>query len=290
MTFTVSRTVSDETLNCIITIESGGRPNIKAPTSTATGLGQFLDSTWLATVRRHRPDIFNSTSKDDIIAMRLDPSFHIEMLARFTEDNQRTVGMNCTGGDLYLAHFLGAGSAMKVYHAHPQDAVEPLVGSAAVMANHSILAGKTCSEVRAWAARRMAASAGHSWVEKYYTGENVNQPEPAPEQQPEEQPEDIPDTQAQPAPPPIPRRDPVPPVTPAPASEAGPVTPQPREGFFDWLKRRAKTITGWFTGGAAGLGGLSYFSDWRIAAVIVAGIIIAGTLVGIFYLLLRPKT
>lgn len=290
MTFTVSKTVSDETLNCIITIESAGRPAVKASTSTATGLGQFLDSTWLAVVRKHRPDVLQGKPQAEVLALRKDASFSVEMLARFTEDNQRIVGMKCSGGDLYLAHFLGAGAAQKVYAADPNAHVEPLVGPAAVNANKSILQGKTCGQVRAWAAKRMHDSAGHDWVAKYYQPPaEVQEPaEPPPAAEPEPTAEDIPDTQDVP-PAPVERPDPVPPVTPAPAPAPTPITPEAKESFVDWIKRKAKTITSWVGGGGTGIGMMSYFTDWRVVAVIVGGLIIAGALAYGFWLLARKK-
>jgi soluble lytic murein transglycosylase-like protein len=39
----------------IIDVESGGDPNAKNKRSSATGLGQFLDETWLDMIRAHRP-------------------------------------------------------------------------------------------------------------------------------------------------------------------------------------------------------------------------------------------
>jgi len=180
MPYSVSRTVSDETLSSIIQIESGGRPTIKARTSTATGLGQFLNKTWLDTVKVHRPDVMKGRTQAQILALRTEPRFAVEMLARFTEDNQRVVGMSCTPGDLYLAHFLGAETAQRVYAADPNADVEPLVGKSAVNANASVLKGKTAGQVRAWAARRMRESAGRGWVQKYYVGgelaEEVEEP------------------------------------------------------------------------------------------------------------------
>src|SRR5690606_32424197 len=41
----------------IVQLESGGVDTAKAGTSSATGAGQFIDSTWLSVVKRHRPDI-----------------------------------------------------------------------------------------------------------------------------------------------------------------------------------------------------------------------------------------
>ena len=41
----------DAVVERIIDVESGGDPNAKNKRSTATGLGQFLDETWLDMIR-----------------------------------------------------------------------------------------------------------------------------------------------------------------------------------------------------------------------------------------------
>ncbi len=168
MANTVSRILSDSTLSRIIQIESGGNPNAKARTSSATGLGQFLDGTWLATVKKHRPDLAASASRADLLAMRTEPRIAIEMLARFTEDNAKALGAGYTDGDLYLAHFSGVGVAKKLLRADAQASASTCYDQAAINANRSILEGKTVGEVRAWAARRMASSGRTNWVAKFY--------------------------------------------------------------------------------------------------------------------------
>lgn len=167
MTNTVSRTISDETLDSIIQIESSGNPRAKASTSSALGLGQFLNATWLAVVRKHKPEIMRGRTNAQVLALRTDPSLSVEMLARFTEDNVAEMGGGGPG-DIYLAHFLGVGTARKLFHASPTARVEPLVGAAAVAANRSILEGKTVRQVRDWADSRMRKSAGRGWVAKFY--------------------------------------------------------------------------------------------------------------------------
>lgn len=268
--FTVSKTVSDETLNCIITIESAGKVEAKAATSSALGLGQFLDATWLGEVKTHRPDVMAHNSRAAVLKMRTNAAFAIEILARFTEDNQRIVGMNCTGGDLYLAHFLGAGAAQHVFRAAPSAPVEPLVGPDAVRANESILRGKTCGQVRAWAAKRMAQSSGHAWVAKYYG----KPPEPeviAEEVAVEETPiEQIPDTQSMPTT-----------VEDTPAATAIKDDPQvligkdvPNEGWMDWTTKLVKSKIQWASSalGGVSLAGISgAFSDTRV--LIVVGVV-----------------
>lgn len=168
MTNTVSTTVTDEELDSIIQIESSGNPMAKAATSSALGLGQFLNATWLSTVRRSRADVMNGRTQTQVLAMRTNASFSIEMLARFTEANKRSIGANAAPGDLYLAHFLGAGTAAALFRAPAGAPVSTVVSAEAIRANKSILQDKSCGQVRAWAESRMKKSGGHGWVKKYY--------------------------------------------------------------------------------------------------------------------------
>lgn len=167
--FTVSDTISDETLSRIIQIESEGKPSAKARTSSATGLGQFISQTWLETVRKHRPDIYKR-AKNEVLALRLDPSFSIEMLARFTEDNARGLGKGYTDADLYLAHFSGLGAARKLLRSDQKALASSVYDAAAIKANRSILEGKTVGQVRAWAAKKMANAYVADYVKKFYKG------------------------------------------------------------------------------------------------------------------------
>lgn len=169
MTFHVSNSVSNETLNRIITIESAGNPKAKARTSSATGLGQFLNATWLATVQKHRPDWLEGRTKSEVLALRLDPKHSIEMLARFTEDNAAMIpGEKDADGDLYLAHFAGIGVAKKLFQAPQNHAVALYFSQSAIDANASILSGKTVGQVRAWAENKMKKAGGKRWIEKFY--------------------------------------------------------------------------------------------------------------------------
>ncbi len=170
MTNTVSRIVSDETLSRIIQIESAGRADARARTSSATGLAQFVSATWLATVRRHRPDWFKDRTTAQVLALRLDARCAIEMLARFSEDNTAIIGAGRSDGDLYLAHFAGAGTARKLCRAIPSSPASSVFSAAAIAANPSILSGRTCGEVRAWAARKMAAAGDRNWIAIYMQG------------------------------------------------------------------------------------------------------------------------
>lgn len=177
MAHTVSRSISDEALSRIIQIESAGNPRATARTSSALGLAQFLNGTWLNVVRQHRPDLFNGRTNAQVLALRADPSLSIELLARFTEDNARVLGAGFTDGDLYLAHFSGAGVARKLMQAKPMADASTCYSAAAIAANRSILEDKSVGDVRAWAARKMASAGGHDYVAQFYQPPDPVEPE-----------------------------------------------------------------------------------------------------------------
>jgi hypothetical protein len=122
-------------------IESGLNPNAKARTSSATGLFQFLDQTWLATIDKHgakhglgwaanavqrgangRYFVSDPQVRRQIMDLRRSPEAASAMAAEFARDNQAhlqsRLGRSLQSVDLYLAHFLGAGGATKFLKAH----------------------------------------------------------------------------------------------------------------------------------------------------------------------------
>ena len=173
MANTVSRIISDETLSCIIQIESAGKPTAKARTSSATGLGQFIDATWMSVVSRHRPDLLKGRSKAQVLALRKDPVIAIEVLARFTEDNARALGSGYSNGDPYLAHFASVGTAKRLLNASRDAPVSSIMSPAAIHANPGILKDKTAGQIRVWAERKMKAAQGKNWIAKLYRGASV---------------------------------------------------------------------------------------------------------------------
>lgn len=121
-------------------IESSMNPNARASTSSATGLYQFLDQSWLAVVNEHGADhgmgwaseaiqknasgryyVADPQMRQQIMNLRNHPETASVMAAELASDNrdylQQRTGRTAEPVDLYLAHFLGAGGASKFLNA-----------------------------------------------------------------------------------------------------------------------------------------------------------------------------
>jgi len=118
-------------------MESDFNPSAGASTSSARGLYQFIDQTWLATVKEaggelgysQYADAITKTSSGDyvvsdsatrqaIMKLRDDPAIASAMAGALTQSNsfQLTgmIGRRPTDGELYMAHFMGVGGAAKL--------------------------------------------------------------------------------------------------------------------------------------------------------------------------------
>lgn len=115
--------------------ESGLNPRAHAQTSSAAGLFQFVEQTWLATLKRHgathglgayaaqveqgadgRFHVADPSMRKAILDLRLDPQASALMAGELTQDHaaylQGRTGRAPSAGELYAAHVLGpAGSA-----------------------------------------------------------------------------------------------------------------------------------------------------------------------------------
>jgi len=155
-----SASASVSIVDRIVGVESGGNPNAKNPNSSAAGLGQFIDSTWLATVKKYRPDVAEGKSAAEIIALKSDGALSKEMTARYAEENSqflRNQGLPTTAGNVYLAHFLGPRGASQVLKADNGASIASIIGQDAVNAN-AFLKGKTAGDVIAWSDRKMGVA------------------------------------------------------------------------------------------------------------------------------------
>lgn len=150
-------TIDDNFLDRVIEIESSGNPNAQARTSSALGVGQFIKSTWLNTVRKHAPELMSGRTEEEVLELRRNPQISRNMIAALANDNASALsenGLPTSPGNLYLAHFLGKTGAINLLTATPDTPVEDVLGNAQIRANKSVLEGKTVEEVMNWAERK----------------------------------------------------------------------------------------------------------------------------------------
>jgi hypothetical protein len=154
----------------IIKVESNGDPDAKNKRSSATGLGQFLNETWLGLIRVHRPDLVKGRSEGEILELRRDAGIAREITARFTERNAwilRKRGLPVTPGTLYLAHFAGSAGAVAILSAEEQADAASIMASAdatrktdreKLIKLNPFLGRLTVADLKLWADRKMRAS------------------------------------------------------------------------------------------------------------------------------------
>jgi hypothetical protein len=129
-------------------IESADRPYVKAPTSSASGLYQFIRSTWIGEGGQWGPDMSKAFGG-------LEPSEEeqLERAKTFTAKNAailKAKGLPVNRASLYAAHFFGAGMAAKVIGADVDARADLIAGTAATNANPSILKDKTVGQFLSW--------------------------------------------------------------------------------------------------------------------------------------------
>jgi hypothetical protein len=125
-------------------VESGLNPQAGASTSSARGLFQFIEQTWLGTIKQSGAELgygryaaaisvtssghYQVTDPDmrrEILALRNDPTANATMAGAFTRANadilSNKLGRAPSEGELYIAHFLGAGGAAQLISLAAKD-------------------------------------------------------------------------------------------------------------------------------------------------------------------------
>ncbi len=120
--------------------ESSLNPNARAQSSSAVGLFQFVEGTWLEVMKLDGPRlgyssyaqaitrngdgefvIQNSQLRNEVLALRENPQISADLAAAYTRRNgdylSAKFGRQPSPGELYIAHFLGARGAEKMFNA-----------------------------------------------------------------------------------------------------------------------------------------------------------------------------
>jgi hypothetical protein len=137
--------------------------------STAQGFGQFLNGTFVDTAKKVFPELANK-SPAEILTLRgtkLADGTPIEaaLEQKFRTDNIASLasaGIQPTPGNVYLAHFLGAGGARNVLSADPNTPLSQVVSADAIKANPEVLAirNKTVGDLQNWANSKFGGEPG----------------------------------------------------------------------------------------------------------------------------------
>lgn len=143
--------------------ESNLNPTAAATTSSARGLFQFIDTTWLMTVKEDGPAfglqneagaiektadgqyiVRDPQVRAQILKLRNNPEIAAVMAGAFSRRNaaeiQSVLGRQPTSGELYIAHFLGANGAKRflAMRANEPDASAAAAFPLPARANRSI--------------------------------------------------------------------------------------------------------------------------------------------------------
>jgi hypothetical protein len=169
--------------------ESGLKPQAKSSTSSATGLFQFVDQTWLGLVKQHGaqyglgsyagaiaqgPDghfaVDSPADRQAILALRNNPQVSALMEGEYIKSArstlQNSLGRDVCSGELYAAHFLGPHQACRLIQlsqTEPQtSAPDEFPQAASANKNvffHSDGSAKSVREVYNWALKQTNTSA-----------------------------------------------------------------------------------------------------------------------------------
>ena len=173
-------------------MESNFNPKAAATTSSARGLFQFIDQTWLGTVKEagahlgygkyadaitRNPSgsysVSDPSARAAIMRLRDDPDAASSMAAVLTQSNSfkltGKIGRRPSDAELYMAHFMGVGGAGKLIHnaeENPNASAVRMFPNAAA-ANHSIFydrsgQARSVSQVYSVLSTRYAAAANSS--------------------------------------------------------------------------------------------------------------------------------
>lgn len=138
-------------------VESGFNASARARTSSATGLYQFIEQSWLGVMKEHgaehgmgwaansiqrtasgRLTVSDPALRRAILDLRSNPETASLMAAEHASDNkdalEASLGREASGTDLYMAHFLGLGGAkqfLKAMQAAPDRNAAGLFPAAA---------------------------------------------------------------------------------------------------------------------------------------------------------------
>ncbi len=152
--------------------ESSFNPTAKSKSSSATGLYQFIEDTWLSMVKKHgdkfglgdyadkievkngRCCVDDAAARKEILGLRNDPEISALMAGAYSAENKVYLQKNTEGDvgstEMYMAHFMGAGGATKFINCRDYDgnAIGAKLFPAQARANKNVFYDKATGKAR----------------------------------------------------------------------------------------------------------------------------------------------
>jgi len=146
--------VPDDYWPMLSKIESNDRPYVQAESSTASGLYQFIRSTWIGEGGAWGQDANGKPIlRPAFGGLKPSPEEQLRRAKSFTAKNAAYLtkqGIPINRASLYAAHFFGSVTAARVIGADVNARADLIAGEAATKANPSILRGKTVGQFLNW--------------------------------------------------------------------------------------------------------------------------------------------
>ncbi|MCG8443955.1 MAG: transglycosylase SLT domain-containing protein [Caulobacterales bacterium] len=182
--------VSPTLLRAMAAQESSFDPKARASTSSAAGLYQFIEETWLRTLAAHghehgfayeaqqisyakdgRLQVDDPAAREELLSLRLDPEAAALMAGVLATENaaklEAHLGRPPRAGEMYMAHVLGANGAARLLEAVAEDPTmsAPALFPEAARANRGLFYDRQ-GEARdvAGLAQRLAESVDPGWT------------------------------------------------------------------------------------------------------------------------------
>jgi hypothetical protein len=183
-------------------VESSFKPAAKAKTSSASGLYQFIESTWLSMVKKYGDKhglgdyadkissngrVSDRVTRKEILALRNNPDIASTLAAEYAGENKKFLDSHWGGvvgsTELYLAHFMGASGASSFLKARDENPMQKaaLIFPEAAKSNRNVFydtrtgRAKSLDEVYAFFDRKFEIEDGGETL----IAENTPAPSPA---------------------------------------------------------------------------------------------------------------
>jgi tape measure domain-containing protein len=137
----------------VIRQESGGRADAASSTSSAVGLGQFIEDTWLKFLKEMHPDML-AAGRQAALDSRKDAALSTEAINWLASKNMSQLdkaGVPTSDANVYLAHMLGADGAISALTKSSDTMLSTIKTLEPALKSNPTLRGMNVGDLQKWA-------------------------------------------------------------------------------------------------------------------------------------------